>query len=391
MEHLKLVICYHCQALAEHLKPACPLLNEAQFCANCGQRNHSARDCTNRAYCLRCGGDHPAYARICPIYRKKFTETFAMAKDQSTHGVSQPNNDVPPASPLNVPDSWVALSDAVTAALSSTDTPRDFLTSVFSTLKANSSPRRQIIRPFKYNIDEWSQSTWASISSSRPTSEFSYGEPPLQHADQDIQAPPVLDEPPAGQDAVAKPATTEGEVFEQVAPIPLCLIELQDKLESAAILAASNVTDSILSSPAWTDKSNRKTRKKKKNKKQNASSTNSPIISKTHTGENPYPQNDKTVFPEPVRCVTFSYTQPEKEQADTKEYVLPADESEWRKLFDVLRLRIVTTELSEQERSDGVGLLPYQHVISYVHPSEQVTIFQQLCLLTNTAHPNSFT
>ena len=52
----------------------------------------------------------------------------------------------------------------------------------------------------------------------------------------------------------------------------------------------------------------------------------------------------------------------EKEQADTGLYVLPDDESEWTKLFDVLRLRLVTTELSEQEKSEGEGLLPYQNV-----------------------------
>ncbi|CAL4117424.1 unnamed protein product, partial [Meganyctiphanes norvegica] len=83
--------------------------------------------------------------------------------------------------------------------------------------------------------------------------------------------------------------------------------------------------------------------------------------------------------------MNVTQAEPEKEQADTEEYVLPADESEWTKLFDVLRLRLVTTELSEQEKSEGEGLLPYQNVISYLPLTEQVTIFQQLCLLTNTA------
>ena len=81
----------------------------------------------------------------------------------------------------------------------------------------------------------------------------------------------------------------------------------------------------------------------------------------------------------------FSYTQPEKEQADTEEYVFPSDESEWTRLFDVLRLRLVTTELSVPEKSEGEGLLPYQNIISCLPLTNQVTIFQQLCLLTNTA------
>ena len=78
-------------------------------------------------------------------------------------------------------------------------------------------------------------------------------------------------------------------------------------------------------------------------------------------------------------------TKPKGERADTEEYVLPADESEWTRLFNVLRSRLVTTELSEQEMTEGEGLLPYQNVISYLPLTEQVTIFQQLCSLTNTA------
>ena len=75
----------------------------------------------------------------------------------------------------------------------------------------------------------------------------------------------------------------------------------------------------------------------------------------------------------------------EKEQADAEEYILPADESEWTRRFDVLRLRLDTTELSEQEISEGEGLLPYQDVISYLPDTELATIFQKLYLLTNTA------
>ncbi|KAK7079637.1 hypothetical protein SK128_027575 [Halocaridina rubra] len=69
----------------------------------------------------------------------------------------------------------------------------------------------------------------------------------------------------------------------------------------------------------------------------------------------------------------------------TEEYVLPADESEWTKLFEVLRLRLMTQDLNEEEKAEGDNLLSYENVISYLPLSEQVTIFQQLCLLTNTA------
>nr|XP_045581520.1 uncharacterized protein LOC123745244 isoform X2 [Procambarus clarkii] len=83
--------------------------------------------------------------------------------------------------------------------------------------------------------------------------------------------------------------------------------------------------------------------------------------------------------------VNVSQGESSMKEEGTEEYVLPADEAEWTKLFDVLRLRLMTTELNEQEKGDGEGLLSYQNVISYLPLAEQVNIFQQLCLLTNTA------
>ncbi|XP_068212820.1 uncharacterized protein [Palaemon carinicauda] len=74
-----------------------------------------------------------------------------------------------------------------------------------------------------------------------------------------------------------------------------------------------------------------------------------------------------------------------QKEVGTEEYVLPADESEWTKLFEVLRLRLLTPELDDEEKAEGESLLSYENVISYLPLSEQVTIFQQLCLLTNTA------
>ena len=77
--------------------------------------------------------------------------------------------------------------------------------------------------------------------------------------------------------------------------------------------------------------------------------------------------------------------QEEEEQVVAEEYVLPADESEWTKLFEVLRLRLAGHELTPREKEEGEALLTYQTVISLLPLTEQVSIFQQLCLLTNTA------
>ena len=407
MEHLKLVICYHCQALADHLKPDCPLLSEAQVCAKCSQRGHYSRDCPNNAYCIRCGGNHPAFARICPIYKQKFLATFIEAKEQSSHTHPQSINDLPPASPLNVPDSWVTLSDAVTAALSSTDTPRDFLISMFSNLKASPPPSYHNIDPFKYNIDEWSQSSLRSLSLERAPSILSVDDLPPQQVpqakqsslrslslgrapsvlsldvpcpqqeSQNKQNPLVQDEPLATRDAAVKPTATgtDVNVNAHVTLVPTCLIEPQDKI------AATNAADSIQSSPSWTEQSNRNNKKSRKrmNKKQKTPSTNSPTISKNHTGEKP------TISKNHTGENPYLQNKSEKPQADTEEYILPADELVWTNFFNALRSRLVSRELSDQESFVALDLIHYQNVISYLPLTEQVTIFQQLCLLTNTA------
>ena len=72
-------------------------------------------------------------------------------------------------------------------------------------------------------------------------------------------------------------------------------------------------------------------------------------------------------------------------EAEGEEYVLPADEAEWTKLFEVLRNRLASGELDGREKSEAEALKAYQDVVSFVSLPEQVDIFQRLCSLTNTA------
>ena len=72
-------------------------------------------------------------------------------------------------------------------------------------------------------------------------------------------------------------------------------------------------------------------------------------------------------------------------EGEGEEYVLPADEAEWTKLFEVLENRLSSGELVGAEKSEAEALRAYKDVVSYVSLPEQVDIFQRLCSLTNTA------
>ena len=153
MEQLKLVICYHCHAIADHLKPYCPYIKEAQFCARCGQRGHTAKECQRNPQCLHCQGVHPAHARICPIYQSKFKEIVEKAIKQSASSPEQTSMSTPQLSPQSMPDSWVFLSAAVTASLDATSSPEDFIKTLFSILKSSSPLRKVITDPITYGTD----------------------------------------------------------------------------------------------------------------------------------------------------------------------------------------------------------------------------------------------
>ena len=78
----KLVQCYHCLMLADHLKSDCPQKLAPQTCGRCGIAGHSARDCSANPHCILCDEDgHPATARICRVYREKFTAQLAALRD----------------------------------------------------------------------------------------------------------------------------------------------------------------------------------------------------------------------------------------------------------------------------------------------------------------------
>ena len=117
MEKLRLIICYHCHALADHVKPDCPYLKAPQFCSRCGGRGHPAWSCKENPHCLHCEGGHPANARVCPVYRDTFKETSQRAMEQcrDSDKLSPPNNLPSQKSSFNSTDSGLILTEAINA------------------------------------------------------------------------------------------------------------------------------------------------------------------------------------------------------------------------------------------------------------------------------------
>lgn len=71
-DKIKLIQCYKCFQISDHLRNACPHYFEPPVCANCGIFGHKYPQCQNVQYCLNCGGGHSVTARCCPVYRDKF-------------------------------------------------------------------------------------------------------------------------------------------------------------------------------------------------------------------------------------------------------------------------------------------------------------------------------
>ena len=74
MDKIKLIQCYKCFQLSDHLRNACPHIHEPPICSNCGIIGHKYPDCENYQFCSNCGGGHPVTARCCPTYQYKFEE-----------------------------------------------------------------------------------------------------------------------------------------------------------------------------------------------------------------------------------------------------------------------------------------------------------------------------
>jgi hypothetical protein len=87
--------CYKCQKYG-HSKVTC---NRSMACARCGQEGHEDTGCTQSEYCCNCKGNHPAYSKDCPewkrqrdITRLKFEKNISFAEAKQMFEASSTSN-----------------------------------------------------------------------------------------------------------------------------------------------------------------------------------------------------------------------------------------------------------------------------------------------------------
>ena len=151
----KLIQCYHCLVLADHVKNNCPHKDEPQVCGRCGESGHSSRDCSAAPQCHLCGkAGHPATARICPIYKNTFKlkmeELLAPSFPQTAGTTSTPY----PSSPINSmsSDSEKILESLQRAAMASVTT-QDFCDTMFTLLKVTIPQGSSVVPSMAYGCD----------------------------------------------------------------------------------------------------------------------------------------------------------------------------------------------------------------------------------------------
>ncbi|XP_046393616.1 uncharacterized protein LOC124161312 [Ischnura elegans] len=72
------VRCFNCQ-LFGHISSRC---RGTAACARCGEGKHENENCSSKAHCVNCDGDHPVYSRDCPKLKdeKKIVEIKTLEK-----------------------------------------------------------------------------------------------------------------------------------------------------------------------------------------------------------------------------------------------------------------------------------------------------------------------
>ena len=84
--------CYKCQKYG-HSQTAC---SRTPVCARCSKPGHDDKDCRDNEHCINCNGDHPAFSRDCPEWRRqrditrlKFEKNVSFAEAQQLLKQSQ--------------------------------------------------------------------------------------------------------------------------------------------------------------------------------------------------------------------------------------------------------------------------------------------------------------
>ena len=271
-----------------------------------------------------------------------------MEEHRDPENISPSDISPPPKSSADYSDSMLALNEAVNASLNSAFTPEVFIEALFYSLKASSPPpKKSIPTSLTYGDLEY---TYGDLEYSNDKADIGDLAPPPRKVISASFTYTDLDLDENNSDST--PSLTESDIEEHPEESEKEMDTPCD--ETPAILDAPLVTSAPIDS------------------------TDVGVEEALDVGMDGDQQEKK------IRLILKKMIRLKKDQTNTKEYVIPADESEWTKLFDVVRSRLLTTELSEYEKFEGEGLLLYQDHLSYLPLTELASIFEQFCLFTNT-------
>ena len=70
--------CFKCQRFGHH-RDRC---KRSDTCPRCGKEGHDGSDCSAEVKCVNCDGNHPAYAKVCPLWiREKEIQTVKVTNN----------------------------------------------------------------------------------------------------------------------------------------------------------------------------------------------------------------------------------------------------------------------------------------------------------------------
>ena len=154
MDKLKLVQCYHCWDIGSHVRTVCPKLkqNEPPLCPKCGESGHRSYECTNEPCCTNCKESHPATARVCSVYKRKFSEvmTDILTELRATPHLHHTSAASPHTAINNITDDAM---QTLSSAFLASHSPDGFLLTLYDIMKVKSPKKKHISTNLVYNWD----------------------------------------------------------------------------------------------------------------------------------------------------------------------------------------------------------------------------------------------
>lgn len=77
-EYVRMIQCFKCLGFG-HLAHQCPEKTLPPLCMNCSEKDHTAKQCKGKPYCVNCKEEHPPSSIRCPIFRRELRKRQMVA------------------------------------------------------------------------------------------------------------------------------------------------------------------------------------------------------------------------------------------------------------------------------------------------------------------------